>query len=90
MACVCLLPGAHKWAGSEIDYLHHLDLHGCGAVLELAAPFRVVKAESVELSNLDLVGADGVSDELLRFLGCSQVTCAALSVRTESVKLPPA
>lgn len=87
-ACVCLLPGEHEWDGDDIDYLRHLDVHGCGAVLVLRRPFRVVKAESAELSDLDLLGVDDLGEELVRFLACGQVSCHELRVRTRSTELP--
>ncbi|CCG04024.1 DUF6519 domain-containing protein [Blastococcus saxobsidens] len=88
MACVRLLPGLHEWAGADVDYLRHLDLHGCGAVLVLHAPFRVVKAEEVELSDLDLLGTEELRGEMVRFLACRQVVCHDLRVRTQSPEIP--
>ncbi|QBX56743.1 hypothetical protein EXE58_15610 [Nocardioides seonyuensis] len=88
IACVCLLPGEHRWDGSEIDYLRRLDVHGCGATLHLATPLRLHKLEVLELSDLDLVGAEDLSDGLVLVAGCIQVTFHGLRVRTDSPELP--
>jgi hypothetical protein len=78
--CICLLPGEHQFEGPEIDFVRRLHLHGCGALLVLTRPLVVVKAESVELSDLDIVG----SERLVVLFSCLDVRLSGVSIRTDS------
>lgn len=87
LVCICLLPGDHEFEHDPIDFVRRLDIHGCGARLRLNTSFEVVKAESVELSEIEIVGHEGLEEHLLLFVSVDEVELRDLAVRTENPSL---
>ncbi|MCD4525975.1 DUF6519 domain-containing protein [Nocardioides sp. cx-173] len=87
LVCLCLLPGDHEFEHEAIDFVRRLDIHGCGARLRLLSPFEVVKAESVSLAGIDIVGQGGLEDHLLLCVSVDEVRLRDLAVRTEGRSL---
>lgn len=85
--CICLLAGEHEFEHDPIDFVRRLDIHGCGARLRLSTPFEVVKAESVELSEIEIVGHEGLEEHLIRLTSVDEVELHDLAVRTENPHL---
>ncbi|TYB39683.1 hypothetical protein FXF50_04705 [Micromonospora sp. AP08] len=78
--CICLLAGDHEFEHDPIEFVRRLNIHGCGARLRLRTPLEVLKADAVELSDLEIIGDEGLEEHLVRLVAVSEVRLRGLWV----------